>query len=131
MLLFHDSGRQNGHRGRASFPEQTAQTCTHEQFVKIKGCVKDLYREPGGIQRVILDRTSPLYHALYHQRTCCERVNTLARERGIERPRVCNARSLANLNTLTYGIVNGQVLVKAKSINARLLPTPKGVLQMN
>ena len=43
-------------------------------------------------------------------------------ELGIERPKVRNGRSVANLNTLIYVIVNVRVLAKAKSINKRLLP---------
>jgi hypothetical protein len=108
------------------FPEQTGQTCEHEQFAKGKGCVKDANWELGGIQRVTLDRDGPLFRALYNQRTGCERVNALAKERGIERPRVRNAHSVANLNTLIYVLVNVQVLVKAQSINASLLSTQKG-----
>ncbi|MGH2507082.1 MAG: transposase [Ktedonobacteraceae bacterium] len=106
------------------FPEKTGQTCTHEQFVKGKGCVKDVNWELGGIQRVTLDRKSFLSHALYRQRTGCERVNARAKELGIERPRVRNGRSVAHLNTLIYVIVNLRVLIKAQSIN-------KGLLQMN
>jgi len=104
------------------FPEATGQTCEHEQFKKGKGWKIDINDEPGGRARVLMDRTSPLFHALYNQRTGCERVNALAKERGIERPRVRNARSVANLNTLTYVIVNVHVLLKAKSINKGLLP---------
>jgi hypothetical protein len=103
------------------FPQNTGQTCEHEQFAKGKGCVKDTNWELGGIQRVTLDRDGPLFRALYNQRTGCERVNSLAKERGIERPRVRNGRSVANLNTLTYVIVNVHVLLKAKSINKGLL----------
>jgi hypothetical protein len=103
------------------FPTKTGQTCEHAQFVKGKGCVKDVNWELGGIQRVTLDRDGPLFHALYHQRTGCERINARAKELGIERPRVRNARSVAHLNSLTYLIVNVHTLMKAKSINARLL----------
>ena len=103
------------------FPEPTGATCTHDQFLKGKGCVKDVNWELGGIQRVTLDRQGPLFHALYPQRTGCERVNARAKELGIERPRVRNGRSVANLTTLIYVLVNVQVLQKAKSINAQLL----------
>ncbi len=113
------------------FPQKTAEICEHEQFTKGKGCVKDVNWELGGIQRVTLDRDGPLYHALHIQHSGCERVNALAKERGIERPRVRNGRSVANLNTLIYVVVNVQVLVKAKSINASLLPIQKGVRYMN
>ena len=103
------------------FPEKTGQTCHHEQFSKGKGCVKDVNWELGGIQRVTLDRTSEQFQSLYNQRTACERINARAKELGIERPRVRNGCSVANLNTLIYVIVNVRVLQKAKSLNAQLL----------
>src|SRR3989440_7108507 len=103
------------------FPEKTGASCDHDQFAKGKGCVKDVNWEVGGIQRVTLDRDGPLFHALYNQRTGCERVNARAKELGIERPRVRNGHSVANLNTLIYVIVNVRVLQKAKSIHHRLL----------
>ncbi len=109
------------------FPERIEQICEHEQFAKGKGCVKDLNWEPGGIQRVTLDRTSPLYHAIYAQRTACERINSQAKELGIERPRVRNGRSVANLNTLIYLVVNVRALQRVKSINAGLLSCGKGI----
>ena len=106
------------------FPEKTGATCQHEQFAKEKGCVKDVNWERGGLARVALDRDSPLYHALYTQRTCCERINSQAKELGIERPKVRNGCSVANLNTLIYLIINVRALQRAKSIN-------RGLLQMN
>lgn len=106
------------------FPQPTGQTCEHAQFKKGKGCVKDLNWEKGGIQRVTLDRDGPLYHAIYAQRTSCERINSQAKELGIERPRVHNRRSVANLNTLIYLVINVRALQRAKSIN-------RGLLQMN
>ncbi|HEU5377413.1 MAG TPA: transposase [Ktedonobacteraceae bacterium] len=108
------------------FPDATGQICEHEQFQKGKGCQKDINDEPGGRARVLMDRTSPLYHAVYAQRTACERINSQAKELGIEHPKVRNARSVANLNTLIYLVVNVRALTRAKSINAGLLSTPKG-----
>lgn len=106
------------------FPEKTGTTCEHEQFAKEKGCVKDVNWERGGQARVTLDRGSPLYHAIYTQRTSCERINSQAKELGIERPKVRNGRSVKNLNTLIYLIINVRALARAKSIN-------RGLLQMN
>ena len=102
-------------------PEPIGQTCAHEQFLKGKGCVKDCNWERGGLQRVTLDRSGPLYKSLYTQRTSCERINSQAKELGIERPRVHNGRSVANLNTLTYLFINMRALLRARSINAQLL----------
>lgn len=109
------------------FPAKTGVTCEHEQFAKGKGCVKDVNWELGGIQRVTLDRQGPLYHALYTQRTSCERINSQAKELGIEHPKVHNGRSVANLNTLIYVIINVRALERAKSINAGLLSIQKGL----
>jgi hypothetical protein len=106
------------------FPEPTGATCEHEQFVKGKGCVKDVNWERGGLARITLDRDSPLYKAVYTQRTSCERINSQAKELGIERPKVRNGRSVANLNTLTYLVINVRALQRVKSIN-------RGILQMN
>ena len=74
--------------------------------------------------RVSLDRDGPLYQVLYNQRTGCERINSRAKELGIERPKVRNIRSVRNLNTLIYLVLNVRTLAKARSIN-------KGLLQIN
>ncbi len=105
-------------------PERTGETCEHAQFVKGRGCVKDPNWEKGGLMRVLLDRDSPLYRVVYHQRTACERINSQAQALGIERPKVRNGHSVRNLNTLIYLIINVRALQKAKSINT-------GLLQMN
>jgi hypothetical protein len=121
--FWHTNGyRAQRFRCPLLFPQPTGQTCQHAQFAKAKGCVKDLNWEKGGLMRVLLDRTSPLYQAIYHQRTACERINSQAQALGIERPKVRNGRSVANLNTLTYVILNVQTLQKAQSINKGLLP---------
>jgi hypothetical protein len=103
------------------FPQATGETCDHPQFLKGKGCVKDLNWELGGLQRVLLDRSAPLYQAVYTQRTSCERINSQAQALGIERPKVHNRHSVANLNTLTYVIINVRALDRVKSINRELL----------
>jgi hypothetical protein len=103
------------------FPEPTGQTCNHEQFTKGKGCVKDMNIELGGQMRVTLDRSSPLYKAIYRQRTSTERINSQAQALGIERPKVRNGRSVRTLNTLTYLVINAKALQRARSINTRLL----------
>ena len=107
-------------------PQPTGQACDHPQFAKGPGCVKHVNIEAGGLMRVLLDRTSPLYKAVYTQRTSCERINSQAKELGIERPRVRNGRSVANLNTLIYLVINVRALQRAKSINAGLLSIPHG-----
>jgi hypothetical protein len=109
------------------FPQASGATCDHEQFLKGKGCKKDPNWELGGLQRVTLDRDGPLYHAIYTQRTACERINSQAKELGIEHPKVHNGRSVANLNTLIYLVINVRALQRAKSINAELLSFPRRI----
>src|SRR5229473_2748408 len=103
------------------FPTRTGQTCAHEQFVKGKGCVKDPNWEKGGLMRALLDRSGPLYKAVYTQRTCCERINSQAKDLGIERPKARNIRSVRRLNTLIYILINAKALQRARAINASLL----------
>ena len=124
----HTNGyRAQRYRCPFLFPQRTGQTCSHAQFVTDKGCVKDINIEPGGLRRVLLDRTSPQYHAVYHQRTACERINSQSQALGIERPKVRNIRSVRNLNTLIYLVMNVRALEKAQSINAGLLSIAQGV----
>jgi Transposase DDE domain len=121
----HTNGyRAQRYRCPLLFPQATDQTCDHEQFKKGKGCQKEINDEVGGRARVLMDRTSPLYKAVYAQRTSCERINSQAKELGIERPRVHNRRSVANLNTLIYLVINVRALQRAQSIN-------RGLLQIN
>ncbi|EFH90034.1 transposase [Ktedonobacter racemifer] len=104
------------------FPTPTGEACERLSSNHGQGCHKDPNWEAGGLMRVLLDRSSPLYKAVYTQRTSCERINSQAKELGIERPRLRNRRSIANLNTLIYLIINVRALQRAISINRGLLP---------
>ena len=106
------------------FPTPSDEPCEKLCNNHGQGCHKDPNWEPGGLQRVLLDRDGPLYHAVYTQRTSCERINSQAKELGIERPKVRNKYSVANLNTLIYVLINVRALERAKTIN-------RGILQMN
>lgn len=121
-LCHHPNGyRAQRYRCPLLYPSPTGKTCEHAQFAKGKGCIKDINCEPGGLMRVLLKRDTPWYKTYYNQRTAAERINSQAKARGIERPKVRNGRSVRHLNTLIYIIINVRVLQKAKSINARLL----------
>ncbi len=110
------------------FPQRTGETCEHEQFQKGKGCVKDITSEKGGLMRAMLDRSSPLYRAVYRQRTSAERINSQAKARCIERPKVRQGDSVKRLNTLTYIVINVKALARARAINASLLTPTLGQL---
>jgi hypothetical protein len=116
----------NGYRAKRFvcpllFPEANGESCDNPLFLK-KGCHKDPNWEAGGIMRVTLDRSGPLYKAIYRQRTCAERINSQAKELGIERPKVRNIDSVRNINTLIYLVINVRALQRANSINKGLLP---------
>jgi hypothetical protein len=105
------------------FPQTTGECCEHEQFLKDKGCVKDLNCEKGAQMRVTLNRTSPFYKMIYTQRTSAERINSQAKALGIERPRLRNRQSIRNRNTLIYLVTNAKALRRARAVNAsRLRP---------
>jgi hypothetical protein len=108
------------------FPHASEQTCDHPQFLKEQGCVKDLNWELGGQMRVTLDRDSPLYKAIYKQRTSTERINSQSKALGLKRPKVRNLHSVRNLNTLTYLVINARALQRARELNASLLTTQLG-----
>ena len=133
MYPTYQFAHPNGYRAQIYrcplyFPEMREHaTCDHPQFQAAKGCIKHINVELGGMMRITLDRTGPLYHAVYTQRTACERINSQAKELGIERPKVRNRQSVTNLNTLIYLVINVRALQRAKTINARLLSTHKGI----
>jgi hypothetical protein len=108
------------------FPDKTGQSCDHAQFAKGKGCVKDLNWELGGQMRVTLDRDSPLYKAIYRQRTSTERGNSQSKATGLERPKGRNIHSVRNLNTLTYLVINARALQRVRTLNASLFTTMLG-----
>jgi hypothetical protein len=108
------------------FPEKTDTTCDHAQFIKGRGCVKDLNWERGGQMRVTLDRESPLFKGIYRQRTSTERGNSQSKAAGLERPKVRNISSVRNLNTLTYLLINARALQRARTLNASLFTTMLG-----
>ena len=103
-------------------PTPTGTACEHEQFVKGPGCTKQVNLELGGLQRLSLDRHSEAYRCLYNQRTSTERINSQATAFGIERPRVRNCRSVCNLNTLTYILINARALRRVRAVNAHPPP---------
>jgi hypothetical protein len=65
-----------------------------------------------------------VYQAIYTQRTSTERINSQSEALGLKRPKVRHGRSVANLNTLTYILINANALQRARAINALLLPLP-------
>jgi hypothetical protein len=104
------------------YPEPRQFICRQPQFAQGRGCVKDLNWEQGGLMRVLLDRDSPQYRSIYHQRTSCERVNSHSKEHyGLAHPKVRNQRSVEHLTTLTSVLINLKALQRARLTNRLLL----------
>jgi hypothetical protein len=61
-----------------------------------------------------LDRESDVYKDVYKQRTATERINSQAKELGIERPKLRNGQAIANQNTLIYVPINLRALQRVR-----------------
>jgi hypothetical protein len=103
-------------------PSPTGQACPvqHANFVK-KGCTAQMPTSIGARLRYSLDRQSDSYKHIYNQRSAVERINSQAVELGIERPHIRNGAAIANLNTLTYILINLRFL---RRILDRSFPDP-------
>ena len=104
------------------FPERqpsTDQPCpvNDEHWAK-GGCTTTLATSIGARIRHQLDRSSAAYKEVYRQRTADERINSQAKAFGIERPKLRNATSIRNLNTLTYVLINLHALQRVRQRKA-------------
>jgi len=98
------------------FPERTADTCpvNHKNWAKT-GCTAAMPTSIGARLRYTLDRDSEAYKQVYKQRTAVERINSQAVDLGIERPHLRNGAAIANLNTLTYMLINLRMLQRIRA----------------
>jgi hypothetical protein len=92
------------------FPEPTGESCPVDHKNWPQGCVTTLATSVGARIRYQLDRDSAIYKDVYKQRTATERINSQAKELGIERPRLRNGQAIVNQNTLTYVLINLRAL---------------------
>jgi hypothetical protein len=113
-LIEHERGR---HVCPLLYPDNTGQTCPvdHKQWPK-GGCTSTMPTSPGARVRYQLDRDCELYKQIYNQRTATERVNALAVELGIERPKIRNGPAIANQNTLIYVLINLRALRRIRQL---------------
>ena len=113
-------------------PEQTAESCpvNHEKWEK-GGCATKIPESIGSRLRHQLDRESQEYKDAYKERTATERVNSQAKDLGIERPKLRNKHSVTNQNTLIYVLINMRALARIKTKKQGLadgtisMPEPK------
>ena len=75
----------------------------------------DIPQGIGSRLRHEIDRGSDEYKERYKQRTASERINSQAKELGIERPKLRNNGSITNQNTLIYILINMRALQRVQS----------------
>lgn len=99
------------------FPKPTGQTCpiNHKRWPK-GGCVTAMATAKGARLRYQIDRHSDTYLQLYNQRTASERINALALELGIERPKLRHQQAITNQNTLIYILLNLRALQRVRQL---------------
>ena len=101
------------------FPQQSADVCpAGNKHWTGGGCTAMMPVSVGARLRYTLDRTSDAYKQIYDQRTAVERINSQAVALGIERPHLRNGAAIANLNTLTYILINLRFLQRLQEAAA-------------
>ena len=113
VLVPHQKGR---YACPLFFPQPTGQACPIDDPHAAKGgCITSLATSVGARIRHQLDRDSEAYKNVYRQRTATERINSQAVALGIERPKLRNGQAIANLNTLTYVLINLRALQRVRA----------------
>lgn len=107
-ILEHERGL---HACPLFFPVSSGKPCPIEDpHWANGGCITTLATSIGARLRHQLDRESQVYKQIFKQRTAVERINSQAKELGIERPRLRNQLAIANINTLIYTLINLRLL---------------------
>jgi hypothetical protein len=101
-------------------PNPTGETCPidHQQWPN-GGCKLVMPTAPGARIRYQLDREGDAYKVVYKQRTTVERIFSQAVALGIERPKLRNQQAIANLNTLTYILINLRAMRRVLDAEAK------------
>jgi hypothetical protein len=100
------------------FPEPTGEVCPIDHKNWPKGCLSRMPTNEGARVRYQLDRQSPIYKAVYKQRTATERINSQAKALGIETPNLRNGGAITNQNTLIYVLINLRALHRVRQQKA-------------
>jgi len=112
-LVEHERGR---YRCPLCHPQPTGQPCPIDDPHWARGgCTTSVATSIGARIRHQLDRDSDEYKDLYKQRSATERINAQAVALGIERPKLRNGAAIANLNTLTYILINLRALQRVRA----------------
>ncbi|MCO6452772.1 MAG: hypothetical protein J5I90_18465 [Caldilineales bacterium] len=108
--------RRGKHVCPLRFPKPDGNKCpiNHKRWAN-GGCSADMPTSIGTRIRYQLNRNSHAYKQAYKQRTATERINALAVELGIERPKLRNQQAIANQNTLIYVLLNLRALYRIRN----------------
>jgi hypothetical protein len=111
-LVIHERGR---YACPLLFPNASDKVCPigHDKWPS-GGCIITLPTSVGARLRYQLDRESDAYKAVYAQRTVAERIFSQAVNLNIERPKLRNQQAIANMNTLTYLLINLRVMQRVE-----------------
>lgn len=103
-MVQHQRGR---YRCPLLHPEPNGEACpvNHANWPG-GGCKVVMPTANGARIRYQLDRDSDRFKQIYAQRTAVERIFSQAVALGIERPKLRSRAAIANLNTLTYVLIN-------------------------
>jgi hypothetical protein len=109
-------------------PEPSGQVCPidHKNWNK-GGCLVTMPTSTGARLRYTLDRDSQEFKDIYKQRTATERINSLAVDLDIERPKLRNGQAIANQNTLIYVLINLRALQRIRARKARFDHSTGGI----
>jgi Transposase DDE domain len=123
-LIPHQRGK---HVCPLLFPSPSGEPCpiADAHFAK-GGCTTTIAMSVGARIRWQLNREDPLYKRIFDQRTATERINSQAKELGIERPYLRNQRSISNQNTLIYILINLRLLQRMRAKSAAPAHTEGG-----
>jgi hypothetical protein len=104
------------------FPQPDGEICPiNDPHWAKGGCMTTLATSIGARLRHTLNREDPAYKNIYRQRTATERINSQAKEFGIERPKLRNQDSIRNANTLIYVLINLHALQRIRQQKAERL----------
>jgi hypothetical protein len=89
--------------------------CHHPQFLSKKGCTKTINLDDPGQLRFALNRDSSHFKCIFKERTSSERLFAHADQAAIEHPNITDGHAVAQLNTLTYTLINLKAILKVQA----------------
>ena len=89
--------------------------CNHPQFHKKRGCTRTINLDDPDQLRFALNRQSKEFKQIFKERTTVERLFAHANQANLEHPNVRDGHAVAQLNTLTYTLINLKAILKVRA----------------